>query len=1820
MTTMRQRLDADKLSSSVVIGPEISALLDALEILDPVAPGIPPETAPETGHIKFQVAQNSLGVFDLNLSPPIDPRPYTLTYSAAGGIRTGFRLAIALAENGIAQPLFDLIEKIPGYGFVAAERKTDPDGSEWLEAAADPAVHLTGIDPALVITGKSGEPAHVLLAPSRDGPDGLLVLGLTPSTVLLGGTGFGLEITDGIAFDDTGDAVPAGKTLIDGEEISTPADNPAWRGIAVRNARFYLPKGAPLLGGHAVDAHLEIGKSPSPGIDLLVTAKVPPVAGPDGRPGISVRIECQDPTATGLSGFVPTMVEAAMELPLDQNQQTFGGGAPQTITFAAGKPVIVRARFSRLPQATPPETRISLAVEAQGDAGIVSVSTDGGGLGAKILVTAATLATALVADGKVGAAPAPGGDGTGVWLHEILTAAVGLSSFLHDTGGGFVLHGAELISEGNGLPVGGVVKMKIDYSVSAVVDTFSVGVISVGMQPDRPFRVRVREVMLTVDPAKRGLQMINLGYDHASLEVEDPGGWEVQGPGSLFDVLGTRSGRGSMWIEVDLRFKLDLGPVKVSGATIRGTLNDAGHIEASLRGLDAALDLSPAIDGQGAFHMLSPSGFDAHLAANIQPLMISADAGITVQESMVELFLGVDLPGPIPLGTTGLGLYGIGGLFVINGRPTPAPAGSDAVTYQLNWDYHDEGSFTPDSGQFTFGLEAVVGTAGDMGFTFSSRAGLFLTLPDIAVRGALNGRVLAPRATIVRGDDPDFGIRAKGVVVVDAKDGVTIGIEGSYVIPHLLEVRLPLGARFPKSSPDWYIYLGADGPNAPPGQGREIGPVRSTILPGILDQYADAYLMFRGQGIKQWPRGGPLTVSDGFVIAFGFGFGYTLGIKPIVWAEVHASADILVATHPLLIAGFGALGGSLNLGPFSIGVDAQLQFSLGEGQDFHLYARLCGHIDLFFTSIEGCVDMSFGSDKPASLPPPNEHPLDRVEGTKPGQSATMIDDRYRTLAPMGTDANSAPTFWPDSLPHLCFSAAPTLALGAPQFPTISPYPEGLRALPLGSDLLSYQWSLDGITLLDVTDNPDGDVVPGPLSGGWQVGKFGDAGGQPEPAELVLLTPQRDLWIDRVSDAGASLPNDPLKGLAQLCQTTAVARLGWALGAGAEPVTTGLFLPPDPVSADPLQSRVEGTMQFIANAFNAPLSAATALRLPVPTSFAPAHVVGFDAPLRVEREFDAYLLPGQVVGPPGYLGMVLGHPELSRHLLFTGFTVTLDDALLQGRMWLIADVSSWLPGMVVVTVTDDQNSTWTLDTRISSENDLTALRYIAPAAAVGVRVVTVRWVVGFTVGYLGLGGITASAKKAADARNSAAASAASAAAAAAAAPPPAGSDPPSAMVRSVLQPGRLYRLDVAMSWTGTLYERGDSGKTVLAAQTTPQTTYAPKDPAASTSTARSFYFRTTKKPVVPSSSPKYGSKDLVAYLYRKADLFDPTMLQRYLAGYEPGQSELDRFCDDPLSVHFTVAHAAVLADRYGFKLQLGLRRTDAAGADGEKLVLDGVFTHLLAPEFARGSDVRRIDLAMNAPCAVPTPGSTMRAPAALAPQAWYEVYAQATSNTAGVNDGSLPGVTFRTSRWRTPAEMMAALQFPASGSGIANGDLEILPDAPLTAGSIEGEDAAFDAFLAQCGLEGWPVATAPRVSRMWKRDPAAVTPTWLFVGLIIESPEGIHRAGRFEIGDLTLTMGLVPPNIHFDIRRRDRSGSRIILATSTPFKPLSWRVPNPPRPFPFPLPRPRPFKLNFPTLTLHAVDRGPSGTPAPGVAIAGTISLPIAPDFAVEEAS
>ena len=83
-----------------------------------------------------------------------------------------------------------------------------------------------------------------------------------------------------------------------------------------------------------------------------ISTRIPPKG---SRPGIDVIIECRDPTATGLQDFIPTLVEASMELPLDGTHQDAPNGG---FDLLAGKPVIARARFAR--SVAEPETRITI--------------------------------------------------------------------------------------------------------------------------------------------------------------------------------------------------------------------------------------------------------------------------------------------------------------------------------------------------------------------------------------------------------------------------------------------------------------------------------------------------------------------------------------------------------------------------------------------------------------------------------------------------------------------------------------------------------------------------------------------------------------------------------------------------------------------------------------------------------------------------------------------------------------------------------------------------------------------------------------------------------------------------------------------------------------------------------------------------------------------------------------------------------------------------------------------------------------------------------------------------------------------------------------------------------------------------------------------------------------------------------------------------------------------------------------------------------------------------------------------------------------------
>lgn len=1830
--SIKDILAASGVLQHVILSPPIDLILGGLTITaGPVDGG----GGISTGLVQLTPDLNKSPIpgFDFALTaPPIGaPARFKLKLEP-----TAFQFWLVVADETAV--VFKFLQGAPGMALTSATRTVAADGSVSLEpiAGATPQLVSRGgeagdaLGPALLISGTAAEPASLRFTPDTDSTKGVVALGLEPTTVVFGSSKVGFDCP-AIIIDDSEDdkGLGEGAPGLDPPLATIDADTPAWRGLLARELDFYLPADIPLFGGRPIKGYLAIPLGHG-GVELVVETKVParPAGGDQPeRLGYSIRIECIDPTATGLSGLVPTLISTSLELPLDGAKSDFANGAGgQSIVFAAGKPIKATATFARDPVNAPGKFKIAIGVSGQGQDGLLSVTSTAMG-GAKIFNTAAALATALIADKDIDR-KAKVGDTTGVVLFALLAAGTALSSLLTDDSH-FVLHGVEIESSGHGAPVGGPIVITLDYSVAARVTEVNIGVLSVSMSPDQPMRIRLRKVRMSLDPSKSGLSMIGLDFDRGEMEIENPGAWNVHGLDSLFDVLGSRSGRGSSWMEVDLGFKLNLGPIKVSGATIRVTLNENGGVSASIRGLSAGLDIAGAITGHGALQLI-PGGFSASLSASIAPLNVSADAGVIYAPPMIVLRLGVDLPAPIPLANTGFGLIGLGGLVGFSAVPHFGDAADpDPVLQQLKWTPNDEHSFEEKAGESTFGLFAAVGTLPDLGFTFSAKAGLIISVPDIAVRGSLNGKMLQPPVKI---GDPSFppspGISFLGFIGVDSQ-ALSFGVLGLVNLKPLLEIRVPLAGHFPfqGDTSDWYVYLGADGA---PIQGRSIGPISAVVLPGILDSGADAYVMLRGKGLLAWPNGrslpsGPLNIADGFVIAFGFGVQEVFGVKPIVWAELYASIDILIGAKPPTLAGFGRAGGSLNLGPFSLGVEAQIAFMVRADASF-FWAEVTGRIELLFFDVEGTVTISFGDKPDLVLPPPDLHPLDRLDaaGQRAGSLGVVTDDTYRTVSALVEDPaliTDEMRVWPDAMVSLPFGVGPAinLATATVQFPGVG----GPGALPapakIGSEMLHYNWRLDGVTLTDVTDEADKLAGPGvkpagQLAARWQTPRGG--GGPTDLSELLLFSTSPDLWINRLADAGAGLPGDPLAQAAALCQRTASANPGWAIGYLAAEARPGFRLPSDPVSANPLQSRVEARMQHFGltlRGLSFPLDSVHTL--PEPFSLDPAHLAAWPAPADVKRTFEGHVvapnlrwLDGRDLGELLQGGYVFAGQEI---------TVTLTEPITHGLLALVADrkIFAIREAFIGLRVFDDTGAEWTPPELLPIPTGETAGLFHAPHAN-PVAMLRVQFPVGVPLGVAGVGGVTVSAQAAAAAEQKAIADETARQIEAAAAGPKTNPAGAGAHQRVILDPGRLYRIDIDMCWGGEISKQDESGQVVPVQTVTfdhgPETArYDPKGGAKGASTRRSLFFKTTPKPV-GHVTPPYGHAQLYRWLASQQDVFQPEMLQRYLAGYDPAQSEQFRFCDDPLRAHFLQDHVAALAKVYDFDLQVGVQRVDKAGAAyASPLLISPDWAFAIDRAFLGAVDKVRFNDALASPCKTPTPGATATVNPPLEPEAWYDIHVRAKSTKPAFADGKLPGVTFHTSRWRSPQNMLAGLGLVTAGqpapANVVVGDLAIPSPVSLGPAVIEGDDQAFQNALLALGLDGWPVAQAPRLSRLWFSTDVGA---WRFAGLMIESPEPIHRPGRFDLEGLSLEMGNAA--IRFDIRRRDRTGSRLIYLTPTPFQVVTReRVAFGHLPIPLePELRFPQFRNVTPTLVL----KGKSALLSVVTELLGSLVIPVVPGF------
>lgn len=1563
---------------------------------------------------------------------------------------------------------------------------------------------LTPSGGPLVLTAQGGSLLLRLSAPAagratfRAGAHGGGALRLTcsPPDLLLPGD-VGLRLPQGLTLEPTG-----------GKSIRAP------------DAALVLPPALPLVGG--LEVPLTVGFAADGGLDADVTVDAPPVTG---------RLRWHDPTARHLADLIPTGGEVALDIPVSGQQAATPAGP---VRLDGPARVSVRARFARDPNDPARAFKATVGVDTPGSGGLLRVTAGPGDLPGRVAVTAFAVAAAVLADAV------PGGEQgipAGARLAALLGAAGAIGATLTEAGG-LVLHGV-MFEAGTG---GAAVSLDLSAAVSAV--DLRLGPLTIGMQDDRPLRVRWRGVRLAVDPtAASPDDRFAVGFAGAQLDVEDPGGWTIDSPGNLLDVVGTRSGHGSTWVEVDLRFALDLGPVKVSGATIRASFA-GGAPSLALRGLDAEVDVPHVVEGGGKA-AVSEQGFELAARASIVPLGLGVLAIVRsatehdgpVEYRRTELVFGVDLPGPVPLGPTGLGLFGALGAVGINAT-MPSLDGPGGIERLIGWRPWEP--LQPRRGSLTLGAGLVIGTAPDLAFTLSALAYLGVTVPDLALRAGLDATVLQGRQRLAAlgGQGPPSGpeLRITGALAADGA-ALTLGMRATYRIPVLLEVVVPVGARYPYGGANWYVHLGTDGhPSRPPG------PVSARVLPDLLDVGGWGFVMVHGDGIPDVAGTG--RDLGGFALAAGIGATVVLGVPPLAWADISAHFVAAVASDPFVLIVKGGVSGGLHLGPFSLGISADADLQVGPGDSRYLKVRVCGEIDLWLTSISGCVQVETGTPV-TELPDPSAEawPFPRVT-LADGHGQTLLGPDEKTAVEATGEPSTAPEVWPDAIPLLTFPVAPVVAvtgLRAPSPPHIG---------TTGSEQLAYTWTLEGLSLDEVASSGATTPVSIGTLATWQDSPDlpGGAVGTSLPRQLALLTAHTALWTRTAADGGRSRPldRDPVETASTRCFRTFQPRSSWALGTDAVPAAGARWRLPPEGEGPGAWPRV----LFAATAASVGVLVDT--RWPeglpgwpevrgvgVPGVTDPGGPLRYADPLTDDpcpRSFRGALrLPHLRVSPE-----VVGAWSRFTGELPDTATATFTFEELVSTATLVLLVPREAVDRLRCSGVDDHGNVIDWPIRVDEVAEGLRLVRVTPSDDGLWRSLTLRHPVWAPVDVLGL-------ELLADQAVSLVEFAGRSAKGQAAATGTAHAGAPGVANRLVLKSGTTYRIRVRLA--GTKSAPGRSIGPIPVA-------FPDEFPGPQT---REYWFRTARP--VETSLGLVGP-GLVPVFWRR-DRFSVDYLERYLLGYTPVDRATWWFTGDPVEAHFSAEHLVALAAAYGREVKLSTRRTDTppGGPDPGNLLDPQRLWLLLVSIFA--GDRRFTEAAPLTSCPLPKSGATLRGNAELAPRATYDLAAAFPRTGLGAQPGDLlPGVVFTTSRWGDPLAAMADLRLTASlaAPGTSHGDLLVQSDAGLAPGTLVSDGAFADA-LRRLGLDALPPPAGPRTSVLWARSVSG----WALSGLLLEADEPLHRPdaegtpAAQRLDRMLLTSAAVNGTA-LPVHRRDRSGARLLWLASTPLPgPATIRV-------------------------------------------------------------
>lgn len=857
-------------------------------------------------------------------------------------------------------------------------------------------------------------------------------------------------------------------------------------------------------------------------------------------------VRWDSPTVTGPADAIPTQAEFTFEW-ATSNVQTIpapGGGEAEVPVRAPSEPAGVPStevytltgRWTH--DARSGQTVFSLSIASSGDPeGLAALDSE-------FLAIALALAPALLAG--IGAS---GVDGAMVRVAALAIASGVLATVAKD--GEVIIHSAEVEHRQRSLTdaAGFRTRVLLDYTAAVGLDIEASGLGALATEDGHPLKVRYKKVGLEFDDSKEEWhEKFGLVFEDVSFEVSDPGRWMIDGPlGQLLQVVATRAGVGSSWFECDLEFALDLGVVSIQGATVRATFDDDGFT-AELRGLAVGVDIPAVLRGEGRLVLGDGGAFKSALELELVSVGAKAMGALAFDPAhdFLSIGLGLLLPVGIPLGATGLGIFGFLGQFVSNGaRELPSGFDNDPVGREIAWfrDVPAESKFGPHRGQWAIGLGMIVGTLPDQAFTFNATGMLVVAFPDPTVVFGIDAKLVSKPAVTpsTQGAPADPSLSILGLIAVDDQ-AVMVGVRGRYTIPKVLELLLPIDGYFPyPSTPaDAYVRIGSDGVVS---EGRPGDPVTITLLPGTLDVSAFSYLMVEERQLHRLGDN-PDFNFDGFSVGFGAGWEIRWAAGPI---KLEASAKILVGfgTDPFILKGGIFVRGELSLVVVSISATGSIVATVWEddGVKVNLKGEFCGSVSFFFFSIKGCVGVEIGDSLDPTAPPPPP-PIGKV---------SLTDRRGFTTALAGSDApGPEQTVWPDTVPVIEFTHHLAVDLAGSAFA-----PGNGPAGPVwsGTSELKYAYRLTGVEII-----PDGEpALTGPLDSGWWLptsrpGVLADgdvAVSESEGMFLALLAWDPAPWTYWLTDGGAGTDADPAQVPGRLCDPPPRAARTCALGSRGE---------------------------------------------------------------------------------------------------------------------------------------------------------------------------------------------------------------------------------------------------------------------------------------------------------------------------------------------------------------------------------------------------------------------------------------------------------------------------------------------------------------------------------------------------------------------------------------------------------------------------------------------------------------------------------------------